>query len=121
MSFEKIKSVEHCFTSSQRNAILCVLPLISYQRIVTPKMRKGLADASAKLMHCSTTFRTLEFEAIVSAVELSILLMSGKAPELKQRVLQDAEWFEEIKSNYFVLNDLRQQFHQIAAELGIDI
>lgn len=120
MNFKKIESVEHRFTDSQANAILCALPLITLQGYVTPKMQKGQADAIAKLIRRSDKFKTLEFEAIVSAVELSILLMSGKAPELKQRVLQDAEWFEEIKSNYFVLNDLRQQFHQIASGLGLD-
>ena len=121
MNFEKIKSVEHKFSETQCNAILCVLPLVTMQPAVTPKMRKGQTDAFAKILRRSDKFKTLEFEAIVSAVELAVLLMSGKVPYLKERVLQDPAWFEEIKTYYFVLNDLRQQFHRLASELNLDI
>lgn len=117
MNFERIKSIQHQFSESETNAILCVLPLCSLQGPVTPQIRKGQFDAYEKLVRRSDKFKSLEFSVIAASVEYSIQLMSGNAPVLAEKVHRDTEWFEEIKSFFFVLNSLYAQFRRISDEL----
>lgn len=121
MSYSHVKSVKYRFTETQCEAILCVLPLIQYQPIVTDKMKRGLVDATAKIVRRSDTFQIHELNAIISAVELSTMLLAGKWPSMMQRVQQDAEWLPEMKRHFFVLNDLRQMFQQLAAEYDLSV
>lgn len=119
MSYNHVKSVKYHFTESQYEAILCVLPLIQYQPVVTDKMKRGLTDAMAKIVHRSDTFQIHELNAIISAVELSTMVMGGKWPSMMQRVQQDAGWLPEMKKYYFVLNGLHQIFQELAKEYDL--
>lgn len=116
MTLRNVKSIDHRFTASQYTAIECVLPLISYQPIVTPQMRKAQIDAMQKISRQSVRFQNHEINAIISAVELSIMCLSGKWPDMLEKVKQDAEWYQEMKLHYFVLNTLRQEFQQLVQE-----
>lgn len=116
MKIDRIKSVEHRFTESEYAAILSALPLVSQQAPVVPEMRKAQADAIAKINRRSIKFQNHEFRAIISAVELSVQLLSGKCPELMQKIQQDQEWLAEMKLHFFVLNSLRGQFHSLLQE-----
>lgn len=117
MNVDKIKSVEHQFTDAEYDAILCVLPLFAQQHIFTPQMKKDLADAMSKIMLRHITFENHEIRTIVSAVELSLLLLSGKWPEKMKELQQDKEWLDEMKHHFFVLNSLHQQFERMVQEI----
>lgn len=116
MILKNVKSIDHRFTDAQYDAIHCVLPLIAYQPVITPQMRKAQLDAMAKIQRRSIRFQNHEINAIISAVELATMCLSGKWPDLLEKVKQDAEWYQEMKFHFFVLNALRQEFRQLVQE-----
>lgn len=116
MKISNIKSVEHRFTELEYQAISCVLPLIGHRQPFSPQLRKAQLDAIAKINRRSASLQGHELNAVISAVELSIQLLSGKQPELMQIVRQDTQWLEEMRNHFFVLNKLRQEFHQLTTE-----
>lgn len=119
MVLKNVKSIDHRFTDAQYDAIDCVLPLISYQPIVTQQMRKAQIDAMQKIRRQSIRFQNHEINAIISAVELAVMCLSGQWTDMLERVKQDGEWYQEMKLHYFVLNALRQEFQQLIQEFDL--
>lgn len=118
MRSQNIKSLDHQFSNSEYDAIACVLPLLVYVPNVTLQKKKAASDSIAKINRRAVTFSNHELNAIIESVELSVQLLSGKRPDLLQRISRDTEWLAEMRAQFFVLNGLLQEFQEILQEFG---
>lgn len=63
-----------------------------------------------KIHNHSRRFRAHEMDAIATAVELSIQLLSGNRPEIMESLRSDPQWISEMQKQFFVLNQLHSEF-----------
>lgn len=101
-------------------AIVAALPLVVELGADTPQQAainaSACMTAGEKLLSGSHSLEAHEIRAVSLALEASVLMLSGKCPDLFADV--DSELRSSLSKHLFTLNKLNQVFHGFTAHSG---